>query len=322
MVPLGLFPLNLHILVLRIISFDPTDPADQESYPPYEPAPKDKLDALKGQLKLNGKGQILAIAQDAVTANVLTLCWLDFPMLREQLEDCDFAGLSLGDSEPVSFGDGVKIVDVRLDCDGDCLLMTLLPPTARQDGEGAGEGERGEEPDENIEVLPSSYLQYLAEFGLTSGTMPETLPLMHAAARDKAPASWRRAPIQRLLGRLHFDQDGLLPAIAQDSDSGDVLMQAWTSRESLEQLPKANSVCYWSRSRQEIWIKGEQSGNRQDLLELRAADDNASLLLYVRQHGDACHKKQRSCFFRRLGPQGWEECTGKLKLPSLDGFFT
>ena len=306
---------------MRNISFDPMD---QESYPPYEPPSRETLDAFKDELKLNDKGQLLAIAQDATTANVLSVCWLDFPMLRKQLEDCRFAGLSLGDAEPVSFGKGVKIVDVRLDCDGDCLLLTLLPRTVGQ-GRGetrGGEQERGGEPDQAMAVLPSSYMQYLAEFGLTSSAIPKTVPLMHAAARNKSPASWPQAPIQRLLGRLRFDQDGLLSAIAQDSENGDVLMQAWMSRESLEQLLETGSVCYWSRSRREIWVKGEQSGNRQELLELRVADDNVSLLLYVRQHGDACHKKRRSCFFRRLGPQGLKEFTGRLKLPSFDGFFT
>ena len=305
---------------MRIISFDPMD---QESYPPYEPPPKDALDALEGQLKLNEKGQILAIAQDATTANVLALCWLDAPLLRKQLEDCGFSGLGLLDSEPVPFGRGSRIVDVRLDCDGDCLVMMLLPSDAWEEGAVArGESRERGEPDRETAILPSSYLQRLAEFDPVVSTASETVPLMHAATRDKILVSWPRASLQFLIGQLNFDQNGLLPAIAQDTENGEVLMQAWMSRASLERQSASKSVCYWSRSRQKIWVKGEQSGNHQELLEFRIADDNASLLLYVRQHGHACHKKRRSCFFRHLGPQGLEEPTGRLKLPFFDGFFT
>ncbi len=104
------------------------DSLERESRPSCELPPKAALDALEGQLKLNDRGQILAIAQDALTTRVLTLCWLDLPMLRRQLEGGGFVGFGLGDSAPVSFGSGVRIVDVRLDCDGDCLILTLLPP--------------------------------------------------------------------------------------------------------------------------------------------------------------------------------------------------
>ncbi len=119
--------------------------------------------------------------------------------------------------------------------------------------------------------------------------------------------------MHHLLGQLRFDRNGLLPAVAQDRENGDVLMQAWMSRESLEQQGETSSVCYWSRSRRQLWVKGEQSGNRQQLLQLGVADDNASLLLQVRQHGHACHRNRRSCFFRRLGRQGLEEFSGNSR---------
>ena len=248
-----------------------SDPLDRES-PPCEPLPKSALDSLEGQLKLDDRGRLLAIAQQASTAEVLGLCWLDLPLLRQQLEDGDFVGFGLHDSGPASFGRGVKTLDVRLDCDGDCLILKLDFPSVGQNEAGAGREDR-----------------------------------------ERASIYRPGASIRHLSGQLRFDRHGLVPAIAQDAENGEVLMQAWMSRESLERQSGTDSVCYWSRSRRQLWVKGEQSGNRQQLLELRVADDNASLLLQVRQHGHACHKNRRSCFFRRLGRQGLEECSGRSK---------
>lgn len=95
-----------------------------------------------------------------------------------------------------------------------------------------------------------------------------------------------------------FDRDGLVPAIAQQHDSGEVLMMAWMSREALAETLATGEVCYWSRSRGRLWRKGESSGQRQRLVELRVDCDGDTLLLLVDQTGVACHTGRRACFFR------------------------
>ena len=97
---------------------------------------------------------------------------------------------------------------------------------------------------------------------------------------------------------IQFDRDGLVAAIAQQHDSGEVLMLAWMNREALSETLASGEVCYWSRSRQRLWRKGETSGQRQRLVELRVDCDGDSLLLLVDQSGVACHTGRRSCFFR------------------------
>jgi len=97
---------------------------------------------------------------------------------------------------------------------------------------------------------------------------------------------------------IQFDRDGLVAAIAQQHDSGEVLMLAWMNREALSETLASGEVCYWSRSRQRLWRKGETSGQRQRLIELRVDCDGDSLLLLVDQSGVACHTGRRSCFFR------------------------
>ncbi len=104
--------------------------------------------------------------------------------------------------------------------------------------------------------------------------------------------SWAEAVEQ-----LPFNADGLLPAIAQQHDSGEVLMMAWMNREALEETLATGRVCYWSRSRQKLWRKGESSGQVQQLKELRLDCDGDTLLLLVDQTGPACHTGRRSCFF-------------------------
>ena len=101
-----------------------------------------------------------------------------------------------------------------------------------------------------------------------------------------------------LLADLRFDADGLMPAVAQQHDSGEVLMLAWMSRESLQETLRTGQVTYWSRSRQALWRKGETSGHRQRLVELRYDCDEDALLLLVDQTGPACHTNRRSCFYR------------------------
>ncbi len=96
---------------------------------------------------------------------------------------------------------------------------------------------------------------------------------------------------------LRYDAQGLIPAIAQDHGSGDVLMMAWMSEESLRKTLETGLVTYWSRSRKALWSKGESSGNLQHLVELRIDCDRDCLLLIVDQKGPACHTLRRSCFF-------------------------
>lgn len=102
-----------------------------------------------------------------------------------------------------------------------------------------------------------------------------------------------------LLAVLRFDERGLVPAIAQQHDSGEILMMAWMNAESLNETLGTGRVCYWSRSRQRLWRKGERSGQVQRLVELRLDCDADTLLLLVDQTGPACHTGRRSCFYRR-----------------------
>ena len=99
---------------------------------------------------------------------------------------------------------------------------------------------------------------------------------------------------------LKFNAEGLIPAIAQQHDSGEVLMLAWMSREAVEETLATGRVCYWSRSRRKLWRKGETSGQVQRLVEMRLDCDGDALLLKVDQTGVACHTGRRSCFFRRV----------------------
>ncbi len=97
---------------------------------------------------------------------------------------------------------------------------------------------------------------------------------------------------------LHYNADGLIPAIAQCAQSGTVLMMAWMNRESLQVTLDSGQVVYWSRSRGKLWRKGETSGNAQKLVEMRLDCDGDTLLLRVDQQGAACHTGRRDCFYR------------------------
>tara|TARA_B100001248_G_scaffold256707_1_gene238130 strand:+ start:619 stop:981 length:363 start_codon:yes stop_codon:yes gene_type:complete len=96
---------------------------------------------------------------------------------------------------------------------------------------------------------------------------------------------------------LKYNDAGLLPVIAQDEKSFEVLMLAWMNKEAIKRTLETGKVTYWSRSRSEFWIKGETSGNTQDLVEFRFDCDRDALLVIVRQKGAACHTKRKSCFF-------------------------
>ncbi len=109
---------------------------------------------------------------------------------------------------------------------------------------------------------------------------------------------------EKLAAAVVFDADGLVPAIAQQHDTGEVLMVAWMNREALAETLATGRVCYWSRSRAALWRKGESSGQVQRLVELRLDCDGDTLLLRVEQTGVACHTGRRSCFFRALRADG------------------
>lgn len=106
---------------------------------------------------------------------------------------------------------------------------------------------------------------------------------------------------------IGWNSDGLIPAIAQDADTGLILMVAWMNREALELTVEENRAVYWSRSRQKLWRKGEQSGHEQQLLELRLDCDNDVIILKVNQIGGlACHTGRASCFYRVLRDGQWQ----------------
>lgn len=102
---------------------------------------------------------------------------------------------------------------------------------------------------------------------------------------------------------LRYDDRGLIPAIAQDHATGEVLMLAWMNEEAVRRTLDTGDVTYWSRSRGAFWIKGETSGHRQRLVAMRADCDADALLLLVDQTGPACHTGARSCFFQAMGPE-------------------
>ena len=99
---------------------------------------------------------------------------------------------------------------------------------------------------------------------------------------------------------LKYDATGLIPAIAQDADSGEVLMMAWMNAESVARTLQSGKVTYWSRSRQSFWVKGESSGHVQTLREMRVDCDRDCLLVLVDQVGPACHTNRRSCFYTAI----------------------
>ncbi len=103
---------------------------------------------------------------------------------------------------------------------------------------------------------------------------------------------------------IRFNSDGLVPAIAQQYDTGEVLMMAWMNKEALMETLNTGRVCYWSRSRQALWRKGETSGQSQALRDLIVDCDGDTLLLKVQQKGVACHTGRRSCFYHRLENDG------------------
>lgn len=112
---------------------------------------------------------------------------------------------------------------------------------------------------------------------------------------------------------LVYDANGLIPCIAQQDGSGEVLMMAWMNAESVSRTLQTGRVTYWSRSRQAFWIKGETSGHVQELVDLRVDCDRDCLLAVVRQVGPACHTNRRSCFFTSVVGEGETELMAPMQ---------
>jgi phosphoribosyl-AMP cyclohydrolase len=124
------------------------------------------------------------------------------------------------------------------------------------------------------------------------------------------------------LDRVRWDRDGLVPVVAQEAGSGDVLMLAWMNREALAETARRGQAVYWSRSRQRLWAKGEESGHVQQVHEIRLDCDEDVVLLKVTQLGRergqpgiACHTGRHSCFFQRLDDGRWQAVDPVLEDP-------
>lgn len=118
------------------------------------------------------------------------------------------------------------------------------------------------------------------------------------------------------LDNLTFNEAGLIPAIAQQHDTGEVLMMAWMNRAAIEETLKTGHVCYWSRSRNDYWRKGETSGNQQTLISMATDCDADTLLLKVEQKGAACHTGRRDCFYNEIKPNGLTVSTDPIQDPN------
>jgi phosphoribosyl-AMP cyclohydrolase len=119
---------------------------------------------------------------------------------------------------------------------------------------------------------------------------------------------------------IKFDEKGLVPAIAQDAETGEILMFAWMNDESLRKTLETGIMTYWSRSRQKIWVKGETSGNFQKVREICVDCDADCLLFKVTAQGSgaACHDGFRSCFYRKIDPSGeFFECGERIFIPGV-----
>ncbi|ACL71316.1 phosphoribosyl-AMP cyclohydrolase [Thioalkalivibrio sulfidiphilus] len=118
------------------------------------------------------------------------------------------------------------------------------------------------------------------------------------------------------LDTIHWNPDGLIPAIAQETGTGKVLMLAWMNRESLQRTLETGEAVYWSRSRQRLWHKGESSGNTQRVVQMRLDCDRDTLLLEVEQRGGiACHTGRHNCFYHRYQDGDWQVVEPVLKDP-------
>ncbi len=124
--------------------------------------------------------------------------------------------------------------------------------------------------------------------------------------RNERAARGARLSWEAVRASLKLDANGLIPAIAQQHDTGEVLMMAWMNLDAIDETLATGRVCYWSRSRGRPWRKGESSGQVQWLREMRLDCDADTLLLMVDQHGAACHTGRRTCFYNRVDGDGVE----------------
>ena len=118
---------------------------------------------------------------------------------------------------------------------------------------------------------------------------------------------------EEAIGVLKYDDAGLIPAVVVDAENGDVLMVAYMNAESLKRTVETGKTHFWSRSRGKFWMKGESSGHTQEVKAIYTDCDADTLLIKVIQHGAACHKGYRSCFYRKLSDEGqWETVAEKI----------
>ena len=117
---------------------------------------------------------------------------------------------------------------------------------------------------------------------------------------QRQPTTYPQAAIDKMLAAIQFDAQGLVPAIAQQHDTGEVLMMAYMDRNAVMETMSTGRACYWSRSRKAPWRKGDTSGHIQQLVELRVDCDGDTLLVEVEQTGVACHTGRHNCFFRAI----------------------
>jgi phosphoribosyl-AMP cyclohydrolase len=117
---------------------------------------------------------------------------------------------------------------------------------------------------------------------------------------DRIATTYPTAAIDAMLAEIRFDALGLVPAIAQQHDTGEVLMMAWMDRDAVIETMRSGRSCYWSRSRKAAWRKGDTSGHIQALIDFRVDCDGDTVLLLVDQTGVACHTGRHNCFFRAI----------------------
>ena len=143
----------------------------------------------------------------------------------------------------------------------------------------------------------------------------------NSAPENMAPENMARENMamehMSLFAELRFDAAGLIPAIAQQYDTGEVLMVAWMNAASIAETLSTGRVCYWSRSREKLWRKGETSGQAQHLKEMRIDCDGDTLLLLVDQIGVACHTGRRNCFYRAMRGEKLVEIAAPIVNPTM-----
>jgi len=145
-------------------------------------------------------------------------------------------------------------------------------------------------------------------------------PMSSEGARPATSAGPDYTAAMDWLDEIKWDRDGLVPVIAQEQGSGDILMFAWMNREALARTAERGEAVYWSRSRQKLWHKGEESGHVQQVHGIRLDCDNDVVLLTITQHGHepgiACHTGRHSCFFQKLEQGRWTTVEPVLKDPA------